>query len=65
MGFKDSYKLSNPSPCYKCDKRFQTCHDSCEKYKHFKQVNADIEKERVIYKNKKVFTGKASLSSKL
>lgn len=65
MGFKESFKLSNPSPCYQCSGRILMCHDSCIKYKHFKQVNADIEKERVIYKNKKVFTGKASLNSKL
>lgn len=65
MGFIENFKLSNPVPCKECTGRILMCHDTCEKYKHFKQVNADIEKERAIYKNKKVFTGKASLNGKL
>ena len=34
-------------PCYKCEKRYEACHDYCDKYKAWKKPIADSYEERV------------------
>lgn len=31
--------MTKPSPCYKCEKRTLTCHDTCEEYAEFDREN--------------------------
>lgn len=34
-------------PCYKCEERYEACHDHCDKYKTWKKPLADSYEERV------------------
>ena len=34
------------APCLECDKRYLGCHDSCEKYKEFRQAVEDFRRMR-------------------
>lgn len=38
--------MSIKAPCFDCDERFPTCHDTCNKYKAFKKARQQVrEKE--------------------
>ena len=52
MGFRDTTKPSNPPPCYQCVERFPCCHDTCNKYKQYKEINIAVSKARNEYKRK-------------
>jgi len=39
------------SPCLKCTKRHISCHDNCTSYKEFKEVNEQVNQERINYRN--------------
>ena len=52
MGFRDQVKSSNPPPCLKCSQRVLGCHDTCGKYKQYKEINIAVSKARNEYKRK-------------
>lgn len=37
------------SPCLDCERRFLTCHDTCEEYKEFKQARHEVKEKRNTY----------------
>jgi hypothetical protein len=52
MGFRNNFKPSNPVPCMNCSDRLLGCHDTCGKYKHYKEINIAVSKARNEFKRK-------------
>ena len=46
MSFGDNIKSSNPPPCLNCSQRVLGCHDTCNKYKQYKEINIAVSKAR-------------------
>lgn len=54
MSFGDNIKSSNPPPCKGCTERTEggICHDTCQKYLNYKEINIAVSKARNEYKRK-------------
>ena len=52
MGFRDNIKINNPPPCLNCSERHTLCHDTCNKYKQYKEINIEVSKARNEFKRK-------------
>lgn len=51
-------------PCYKCERRYRACHDTCEDYKKFR-ANKDKENELKRMRTDLVSSHYAKLDKKL